>query len=527
MLIGTLFRFYELNSIPTSIHADEASQSYNAFSLLHTGKDMYGKAFPILFRANGSFQPPVYTYLTIIPVMLFGNTMFTTRFISALSGSLLILITFLFLRKYGFGNKSQKLKQALFGALAVAISPWGIHFSRLAVEGNLVVIVFALALYVLLESLKHRNYFILGAAIFGLTTHVYYSDRITAVLFLPMFLLMFWREYLNRKKEILVGFILFALILLPHLFILKSGALTKRLTQVSYLNNISQDSSTLEKVDYVSGQFMDHYLYYFSPKNLFFDSGQNLGRTTHDLSVFYPWFFVFVILGISILYKNRTSNLVKIIVLSVFITPIAAGLTGDLFYPLRVLDFLWIITIIIGFGFLRFWDIIRNKLFSSSVIILIVIYSLFTFYVSYFVASKYEGVNDLGSSFIKLMDVLENYSDKKVLIDYSGRTWGAGMRYTYLYEVDPVFVQNNLQSQMRTDYYSSELNPYETHVINNIIVKQLNWKEVCGDVILVGDAFTVSPEQINEHKLKLEFSVNDMKSKPVLFGYSTTKSCNN
>ena len=144
VVLAAMFRFGELGDISTGIHADESSQAYNAYSLLKTGKDMYGKAFPILFRANGSYQPPVYTYLTIIPVALFGNTIFSAKFISAFSGTLLVLLSFILVFFYGVGDKRERTKQGLFVSLVLAISPWSVHFSRLAVEGNLVVAFFAL-----------------------------------------------------------------------------------------------------------------------------------------------------------------------------------------------------------------------------------------------------------------------------------------------------------------------------------------------------------------------------------------------
>lgn len=47
LLIALFLRFYKLESIPAGLHADAASQGYNAFSLLNTGKDRYGEPWPI------------------------------------------------------------------------------------------------------------------------------------------------------------------------------------------------------------------------------------------------------------------------------------------------------------------------------------------------------------------------------------------------------------------------------------------------------------------------------------------------
>ncbi len=97
VFIAVVLRFYQLDKIPPGLIIDEASEGYNAFSLLKTGKDRYGQSYPILFRSFGSFQAPLYTYLTIIPVYLFGNSIFSIHFISAISGLVLITVTFVLL----------------------------------------------------------------------------------------------------------------------------------------------------------------------------------------------------------------------------------------------------------------------------------------------------------------------------------------------------------------------------------------------------------------------------------------------
>ena len=42
LLLGIFLRFYKLDVIPNGIDSDEASQGYDAYSILKTGKDRYG-----------------------------------------------------------------------------------------------------------------------------------------------------------------------------------------------------------------------------------------------------------------------------------------------------------------------------------------------------------------------------------------------------------------------------------------------------------------------------------------------------
>lgn len=531
LLIGTFFRFYLLNDVPTGIHADEASQGYNAFSLIKTGKDMYRKSFPILFRANGSYQPPVYTYLTIVPTLIFGNSVFTTRFISALSGTFLIFLTFYLVKRFGVGNKKERLAQALFSSLTIAISPWTIHFSRLAVEGNLVVCFFVSGLILLYLSLKKPKLFIPACIVFGLSTHVYYTERVTSLIFIAGYLLIFRKYFIGQFKKVFLGLFILFLILLPHLYLVKTGALTRRFSQVSYFSDSNlMQGSKLGKAEIAMGEFFDHYLYYFSPKNLFIDSGQNLGRTSYDLSVFYPWYLIPLLFGILFFAKNYKNDLVKMLTLGLFITPIPAGLTGDLFYPLRVLCFLWIISILISFGIYYIWKGVNKYKFTPFVIFAVVVYSLFLFYISYFAISRYENINDNGYSYIKLMDKLDEYWDKNIIIDYNQRAWGAGIRMAYLMKVDPKIIQDELISQLVTPYYSGEVNAFEIYTIKNLTVRAIDWKnDLCiKDVLFIGDEYMVDKSRIEEMGLTQVFSVNDIRNNPTLFGYiSRNKNCIN
>jgi len=90
--LGFILRFWQLGVNPPSLDWDEASLGYNAYSLFTTGKDEYGNPWPLSIRSFNDYKPPLYTYLTILPVALTGLNEFSTRFISALFGSLSVVI---------------------------------------------------------------------------------------------------------------------------------------------------------------------------------------------------------------------------------------------------------------------------------------------------------------------------------------------------------------------------------------------------------------------------------------------------
>src|SRR3990167_6067141 len=335
LTLALLLRFYQLDINPAGLHGDGASQGYNAFSLLHTGKDRYGETFPIIFRSNGSYQPPVYTYLTIIPVSIFGNTPFSARFISAFSGAILVLVTYLFVNGL-FGDKRKHLV-ALISALVITIAPWSIQFSRLAVEANLSVTIFSLGVLLLYLATKKSYLFTIACAVMGITSHTYYSERITTILFISTFVFLFRKNFLNKGNLFwtIAGLGIFITIQIPHIMIAFTGAFARRFDQVSYVNTqLSSDNSIFTVINNLLSLFIKTYISYFSPKNLFFEGDSSLGRTMPGLGVFYTLLIVPFFIGINRLFKNLSSSLSKLLLSLIIITPIPAALTGDFFYPL-------------------------------------------------------------------------------------------------------------------------------------------------------------------------------------------------
>src|SRR5439155_27353680 len=115
-------------NIPSSMDWDEVSFGYNAYSVLHTGKDEYGVSYPLAFRAFGEYKQPVYAYLDVVSIGLFGLNSFAVRFPSAFFGSIGIIfvyfMTYELFRKYRFAKNI-----AFFSMAFYAFSPWSIQFS--------------------------------------------------------------------------------------------------------------------------------------------------------------------------------------------------------------------------------------------------------------------------------------------------------------------------------------------------------------------------------------------------------------
>lgn len=524
ILIAGLLRFYQLDKIPPGLIIDEASEGYNAFSLLFTGKDRYGQSFPILFRSFGSFQAPLYTYLSIIPIYLFGNSIFSIHFVSAVSGVILVITTFILLVDF---KKRKKIGLSAVAAFLVAISPWAVFFSRIGTEASLGVTLFALSFLMFYLSLRRYWLFPIATFILGLSTHAYYSERLISTFFLIGFILLFRKTLFLKKKPLILGLILFALTQIPHLLIANTGAFTRRFSQIDYFNNqFFQDNSGdlrfafLGRPLFILREFLSQYLAYFSPKNLFFDPDPQGARSIPDLSVFFSWMIIPFILGLRALLKNRFSQLNKMIILLLILAPIPASLTRDPFATIRTLVFLWATTLVIGFGIYEIWRIVKYFKIKSLVLVVVILFSLFQLYLAYFVLLKYERSENYGYSYLELLRETENIKGKKIVVD-SSRELGTGIRFAFMKRYDPASLQAILGKQIRGQYYSN-FEYDEPYILDNIEARPIVWEEdIYKEQVLVGDLFAISDSQAKEHYLKFMFDVKDMAGDVKLKAYQT------
>ena len=508
LLIAGIFRFWKLGSVPPGLHLDEVSEDYNAYSLIKTGKDRYGMTMPIIFKSYGSYQPPIYTYLTTIPVLFLGPTALAVKIVSAVSGMVVVFFTFLIIKEFFVIKRNNEL--GLLAGLVIAISPWAIFFNRIGTEASVGLAIFISGFYFLLRSTVKIGYFLLATLLLGLATHAYYSERILSIFLLGGLVIVNWRWYLKYKKWFFIGLIVFALIQLPQLAIFKSGAFTRRLDQVTYFNRGVP----------IIREFASQYTEYFSPRSLFFEPDDQTSRSMPDMSVFYKWMIVPFFFGFTYLIKKHKDKFVQCLFLLMFIAPIPAALTTDPFYTLRVFELLWVFSIVISLGIWVILLKIKQRIFKYAILIAIIIFSLFSFYVNYFVLYKYERSDTVRFSSLELINILKERQNDKFVIDLS-RDISIGVRIALYTRYNPLLFQKEIGKPFLDMYYSS-VDYEKEYKINNAEIRPINWKDdVYKDQILVGDPLAISQNQADEHKLKLVFELKDLSGEITLRGYST------
>lgn len=322
-LLAVLFlageiRIWQLGENPAGFFCDEASIGYDAYSLLTTGKDGYGKPWPIFFHAFGEYKNPIMIYSAILPIRIWGLNEFSVRVVSAFYGVLGVIAIYFLAAK--LGNPVLGLPSALF----LAISPWDIHFSRVALEGLMPFVFFTtLATYFWVKHWRGRKRwrdFILAIFLFALALYSYFPARIFIPLFCIGLVFLERKGLIKNKRKLFWGIILSSLLLLPLFFHTFWGAGFSRWNQVK-----PTSISLLQLIK----KYIDHFSFDF----LFFlgDAGfpgQFITRhSIKRMGELYLFQIPLLVIGFYCLFKNIRRKENKILLLWFLFYPLGSVLT--------------------------------------------------------------------------------------------------------------------------------------------------------------------------------------------------------
>lgn len=379
LVIAAVLRFWQLGANPASLDWDEASLGYNAYSILRTGKDEYGTLFPLAIRSFGDYKPPLYTYLTIPAVAAWGMNEFSVRFISALLGTVSVLIAFKIVSRL-FG----RTRLALLASFFFAISPWHIQFSRIAFEANVGLFFFLCGIYFLQRGIVRGIFLIPSAAAFACSLYAYHSPRLVVPLLLLGCAILYWRQLWQKRGWVIAAGILFAALVVPiGLTMAGTGA---RFGSVTVLNANERLGKSIGEMDYdaskgdwlgrlvhnrrfifgreILGGYLDHFNFDF-----LFLSGDPPGRH-HAVSMGMLYFvdLLFFPVGLYLLIARRDKPSLFVL-LWFLVAPAASALTTGTPHAVRALLYLPTYQIFSAMGVLYLMDWRkRNRNNQESVI---------------------------------------------------------------------------------------------------------------------------------------------------------------
>jgi len=526
-LFALFLRLLFLGVVPGGFTPDEVSQGYSAYSLLKTGLDEWGE-FPIFsFKSFLDYKAPLLTWLMVPSIAVFGLNEFAVRFPSAIFGALAVIPLY-FLARLLFesaklfpspakGRAQGGVYIGFLSAFLLAISPWHLQFSRMALEANLISFFFPLGLYFLIKSLDHPKFLPLSALVFSISLYSYHAAK----LFIPLFVITFLLVNIKKVQKILPSpakgrvqgevlvTILIVFILVFPLFIntlfSKTGS---RGADLSISNLSLTDLNLIKSEQYYSplgkltpilprifsnkftfflDKFSENYLSYMSPAFWFATGGW---ETTYSIipgrGLLYIWQFPFVSIALAYLGLNLLKGDIssKALFLWLFLAPLPASITKEGYRPNRASAFLGLFELLTAMGIVLVFNYLKPKLstinYRLATLLFTVSCFLFTafYFHDYYVLTPIKFPDSLSfgyrASFAHIAPIQDQYS--RILI--SKGTQSQSLAAFYL-QIDPREFQKATPSwqqkiNARPIQYLDQMDHYS---LGKLQFKELVWPE--------------------------------------------------
>lgn len=384
VFIAFFLRFWQLGQNPPSLTWDEAAWGYNAYALGFDGRDEFGRFLPHDYLESfGDFKPPVYAYLDIIPIKIFGLTEFATRFPSALLGSLTVILTF-YLVIAIFKDSEKKLIDenilAFFSALSLAISPWHINLSRAAFEANVSTFFLVLGVYCFVLFTQKKNYYLFFSAVsFVLSLYTFNTARVVAPLLIIALAIGYRKSLLAHKKQVIFAGFVGLVLLLPTLRFLLSPQANLRFREVNIFSDVTVVQRVNQEIENDGNaswskiihnrrfaytmEYLHHYFDNLNPSFLFIKGDGNPKFSTQTVGQLYVWDLPFLLIGIFVLFRLRQGTW-WILPVWVLLGIVPAATARETPHALRIETIIPTLQIIVAYGFL--YSLIKMKSYKKS-----------------------------------------------------------------------------------------------------------------------------------------------------------------
>jgi 4-amino-4-deoxy-L-arabinose transferase-like glycosyltransferase len=362
---GFLLRIWWLEKVPAILNRDEAALAYNAVLLKETGKDEWGKSWPLSLESFGDYKLPGYPYLLVVFFRILGTSDVVVRFPSVLAGTALIPLMYFFVRK----TLNQKEKYALFAGLLIAIQPVFFFYSRIAFEANVALSIFVLSLILFLSTKKYWVQF-LGAVFLLISVFTYNTPLLLLPFLIPVFI--YWGGVKNWKKWIIpvLGSVVICIIgfsLLISLAQQKSGITifsdeSTWMQSVEFHNQFQGINQKIfgNKVVFYGMKIGQNYLNSFSAQFLVQKGGSHPWHTLPGFGHLYWITYLLAFLGILISVLNLIKSLRRkdfagikqpfTLLYLLFVSLLPAAITVDAPHATRSLFFFFLLIVFAAVG---------------------------------------------------------------------------------------------------------------------------------------------------------------------------------
>lgn len=521
IFLGLFVRTFRITEAPTRLTHDEMSIGYNAFSITKTSLDEWGRKLPLSFETFGDHKLPGYIYSVVPFITLFGLNVFALKLPSIIAGLFIIIFGYLITFKI-----TKNKKTSLFTAVFLALSPWPIHLSRMALESNLALafysggLFFSLSLFddeinskkenkIKKEKTNNKSTLIklfLSGLLFAFSSYTYVAFRLITVLTLFSLSLINIKQRVHLKKSLLI-WISFLIVLIPLTPQLLGKSGSARFSQVSIFSDQGIRSKVIEqrnfcflqrqaglpklckvlynKYFYIGEKVTKNYLSFILPTFLFLEGDKLEYLNNPDfgeyLIILIPFYLVGLYQFINIKNQSNVSNnnkkKGKYYLLVVFLlTPLSSALVGD---PqiVRGSGLLLFVALFSAVGLNYLLELIKNKKVKQvalAIFSLIFIFNFSQYFISYnyIYSAQYENyIYPLDQRTVTyLNEVEENFES----IYISNVFPDAHILLAFYNKIDPRYYQTNIVRPQADGFgfsHPSSLGKYDFG--DNSLLKQL------------------------------------------------------
>lgn len=464
IILAVFLRFFLLSSNPPSLTWDEASWGVNAHSLSISGRDEFGKFLPLIYLESfGDFKPPVYAYLSVVPVWVFGLNEFSARFMSALLGSLTVLLTYFLVKELFFNTKKNEVL-ALASALLLAVSPWHILLSKAAFEANIATFFIVLGTILFLLGTKkkiHLLLFVLSLFSFVVAMHTFNTSRVFLPLFAILLFILKRTVIFSDWKKTLLGILIPFIVSIPLLLFMITPQAQLRFQEVNIFSDISviertnqemlnSGNSLISRIIYnrrlaYAVEFMSHYLDNLNPAFLFIKGDGNPKFSIQDVGQMYLWELPFLVLGVLMVFRKREGYSI-ILPFWILLGILPAATARETPHALRIETTIPAFQILTGYGFFLFIRYVKEKNIKTWIkkgIVLLVAFiagfSVMYFLHNYFQHYPIKYASEWQYGYKQAIEFTESQKDKYEMI-YFTQDLGRPYIYVMFYGSYPVDV---------------------------------------------------------------------------------------
>lgn len=476
LIFASVIYLYKINTVPSGIYVDEAVSAYDSYSIFKTGRDHYGKTLPFVFRFFGAYTPGLFVYLNTIPIVLFGLHPFAIRLVSVFSTLIQIFIIYKILQHIKFIKSKYS---PLVGAFIFAILPWTVFNARLGYEVMFAQMVFTLAAYLLYRAISDPKYYSPGLMLLSLSTHTAHTQRYLA----PIFFILYLAILHPRFKDIKRGLAIALLIQLPNFYLITTKSFWIK-------SSIYQNSSIYQLIKDFSLQMFQ----YLSPKTLFFQTSDiDQQHLIPQISLFYFWLVIPLLIGIYRLIINSSAPISKLVLILFLSGLLPASLSGHFISVQRALPLILPLSLIISIGL----DGIPLFFLSPPTL-----YSFLLLWRSYFVLLPALQADAWNYGYNQIAEIIQSQPETQFLFDNS-RNPRAYSLFLYYLKYSPQKFHQQINPDFSQNYYQMN-QVLQNLTIGNLDIRPIDWQnDPNTPQIIIGDPLSISSSQALEHHLKL------------------------